>query len=180
MNKTQSLIIRILPQPLSIITRPYMTNIIHVEHKCDIETTMLEIWTLMYLYNDSEWHLPITLIWESEKSCRCALVAAFILTLFDVNLLESKFKNSRADFSTLNSAEFWTRYWSAWSVAKQRPILHTFHVEIIVNGLQALRDNICGMTVILYQMHKSFQTWCLKLVIEMIIQIILAVVFKDT
>lgn len=78
-----------------------MTNIIHVEHKCDIETTMLEIWTLMYLYNDSEWHLPITLIWESEKSCRCALVAAFILTLFDVNLLESKFKNSRADFSTI-------------------------------------------------------------------------------
>lgn len=71
MNKTQSLIIRILPQPLSIITRPYMTNIIHVEHKCDIETTMLEIWTLMYLYNDSEWHLPITLIWESEKSCSC-------------------------------------------------------------------------------------------------------------
>ena len=54
----------------------------------------------MYLLNDSECHRPMTLICESEKPCKCAWVAAPILKLCALNVLESSLENFSADLKT--------------------------------------------------------------------------------
>lgn len=137
------------------------SSIIPVEqHKYVWVQSHTDTWMLkLFLFTS---HIPINLICESEKPCRCAWDASPILKFCALHLLHYR-QNLKSQ--ELISAEFWTRDMSSWSVAKHAHYPH-FSIELVLN----LHDKHGTKTAewlrfVFFQMQRIFPRLCLKLVI---------------